>query len=74
MRLHRRAGAARASEGHSGCTSADVSVCALYALRPSDIVGVFFLPGKGPVISQESQDALVVFFTVQHTLNITLSH
>lgn len=41
MRLHRRAGAARASEGHSGCTSADVSVCALYAFRPSDIV--FFL-------------------------------
>ena len=66
MRLHRRAGAARASEGHSGCTSADVSVCALYALRPSDIV-FFFLPEKGPVISQESQDALVVFFTVQHT-------
>lgn len=73
MRLHRRAGAATASEGHCRCTSADVSVCALYALRPSDIV-FFFRPGKGPLISQESQHAFVVFFTVQHTLNITLSH
>lgn len=65
MQLHRRAGAARASEGHSGCTSADVSVCALYALRPSDML--FFVPGKGPVISQGGQDALVVIFTVQQT-------
>lgn len=67
MQLHRRAGAARVSEGHSRCTSADVSVCALYALRQSDMLFFFFIPGKGLVFSQEGRDALVVFFTVQHT-------
>lgn len=48
MRLRRRARAARASEGHSGCTSADVSVCALYALGPSDML---FFSYQGKVLS-----------------------
>lgn len=70
MILHRRAGAARASEGHCRGTSADVSVCTPRALRPSDF---FFLAGKGPLISQECQDAIIVFLSAPHTLNITLS-
>ena len=64
MRLHRRAGAARASEGHSGCTSADVSVCASYALGPSHIAFCFcvflnFFSYQGKVLSLVRRDAML---------------
>lgn len=54
MRLDRGAGAAKASEGHRRCFSADVSVWASYALQPSDLV-FFSYQGKVPSLVRRAR-------------------
>lgn len=75
MRLHRRAGAARAAEGHSGCTCADVFVCALYALRPSHIG---FFRTREKVQSLVRRSSMLYFHGTKHTHtehhHVTLNH